>query len=262
MIVIYIPIWLDLLWLSVGRSDRGHTDLHSNMVRFIIYRFYRTVYACYWFTFQYGYIYYEERQSVSGCLSNIYIPIWLYLLWGRDYRLQNGEIIYIPIWLYLLSIGNAIGSPNCWKFTFQYGYIYYKHKRKTHTSQLAIYIPIWLYLLLNSSIFSISRPDNLHSNMVIFIINVLSLVSRIPGVFTFQYGYIYYLFLKLHLKTWLLHLHSNMVIFIILFHFNRYYYTFRFTFQYGYIYYFRLLFVLFFLWLIYIPIWLYLLSTD
>ena len=34
--MIYIPIWLDLLLENLLITGNGSTDLHSNMVRFII----------------------------------------------------------------------------------------------------------------------------------------------------------------------------------------------------------------------------------
>ena len=35
---IYIPIWLDLLYMGDAGAAFGSTNLHSNMVRFIIIR--------------------------------------------------------------------------------------------------------------------------------------------------------------------------------------------------------------------------------
>ena len=51
---IYIPIWLDLLFVCYYNLILGDNDLHSNMVRFIIVlvRFLRSL--SYIFTFQYG----------------------------------------------------------------------------------------------------------------------------------------------------------------------------------------------------------------
>ena len=51
---IYIPIWLDLLYKEMAERQFAYTNLHSNMVRFIIpldvqYERMRTA-----FTFQYG----------------------------------------------------------------------------------------------------------------------------------------------------------------------------------------------------------------
>ena len=51
---IYIPIWLDLLFLSANWGESPSNDLHSNMVRFIINHLDRKTYLKYLFTFQYG----------------------------------------------------------------------------------------------------------------------------------------------------------------------------------------------------------------
>ena len=34
--LIYIPIWLDLLYLSIKQFKENYNNLHSNMVRFIM----------------------------------------------------------------------------------------------------------------------------------------------------------------------------------------------------------------------------------
>ncbi len=51
---IYIPIWLDLLCIWYGDPNWNYTNLHSNMVRFIINIV--SIFAIYIiaFTFQYG----------------------------------------------------------------------------------------------------------------------------------------------------------------------------------------------------------------
>ena len=51
---IYIPIWLDLLFKDVNSSNASYDNLHSNMVRFIIYKSFSKVYVRFSFTFQYG----------------------------------------------------------------------------------------------------------------------------------------------------------------------------------------------------------------
>ena len=56
--LIYIPIWLDLLYAQAQNYQPQPTNLHSNMVRFIIVHYLNT----------------------SGHESAIYIPIWLDLL--------------------------------------------------------------------------------------------------------------------------------------------------------------------------------------
>ena len=51
---IYIPIWLDLLSKNENKTDYNETNLHSNMVRFIILNRGRPHYHILIFTFQYG----------------------------------------------------------------------------------------------------------------------------------------------------------------------------------------------------------------
>ena len=52
--LIYIPIWLDLLFIDELSNIQYNDDLHSNMVRFII----KSIMGKQWigeeFTFQYG----------------------------------------------------------------------------------------------------------------------------------------------------------------------------------------------------------------
>ena len=51
---IYIPIWLDLLYAQVLKSQYRQTNLHSNMVRFIIRDWHDYELDQRLFTFQYG----------------------------------------------------------------------------------------------------------------------------------------------------------------------------------------------------------------
>ena len=51
---IYIPIWLDLLFLKGREFNRKREDLHSNMVRFIIQKIKERFQLQPEFTFQYG----------------------------------------------------------------------------------------------------------------------------------------------------------------------------------------------------------------
>ena len=100
---------------------------------------------------------------------------------------------------------------------------------------------------------------HLHSNMVRFIICASPITCSIPLSFTFQYGQIYYPFVKwsvglgksIYIPIWLdllficrlfnsfwySYLHSNMVRFIILLNKNTINFNNAFTFQYGQIYY-------------------------
>ena len=56
------------------------------------------------------------------------------------------------------------------KFTFQYGYIYYDFYELYSKEYAEIYIPIWLYLLYVRYFYFVDDIEDLHSNMVIFII--------------------------------------------------------------------------------------------
>ena len=110
ILAIYIPIWLDLLY---GRSNFGNIErsyLHSNMVRFIMRYCVLRYEVMFLFTFQYGQIYYVVILACPRLRSNIYIPIWLDLL----FRNLDKDIYRF------LS------------FTFQYGQIYYKQDKQVY----------------------------------------------------------------------------------------------------------------------------------
>ena len=51
---IYIPIWLDLLCRRNDTKTIKSTNLHSNMVRFIIFQKWKEDFVFELFTFQYG----------------------------------------------------------------------------------------------------------------------------------------------------------------------------------------------------------------
>ena len=55
-------------------------NLHSNMVRFIIYKRFIKTTNIITFTFQYGQIYYINDSYYKFSIVVIYIPIWLDLL--------------------------------------------------------------------------------------------------------------------------------------------------------------------------------------
>ena len=55
---IYIPLWLDLLYQAYRQARRKARNLHSTMVRFIIYK----------------------NESDDGSEEFIYSPLWLDLL--------------------------------------------------------------------------------------------------------------------------------------------------------------------------------------
>ena len=54
MKLIYIPIWLDLLYINTEEQLKEQENLHSNMVRFIIRNETRQNSILEKFTFQYG----------------------------------------------------------------------------------------------------------------------------------------------------------------------------------------------------------------
>ena len=100
-------------------------NLHSNMVIFII----------------------RSRPFCRTRASQIYIPIWLYLLLFfrvNDFLvfhdLHSNMVIFI-----ICQSTNYYAVETT--FTFQYGYIYYRVKIGGIYVSKKIYIPIWLYLL-------------------------------------------------------------------------------------------------------------------
>ena len=62
IVIIYIPIWLDLLYTVCPSLS----------------------YSAFIFTFQYGQIYYVDKSACGMGKVNIYIPIWLDLLQCRQ----------------------------------------------------------------------------------------------------------------------------------------------------------------------------------
>ena len=78
-----------------------------------------------------------------------------------------------------------------------------------------IYIPIWLDLLFGFFLLFAFSFFHLHSNMVRFIILLYLLVVFAMQIFTFQYGQIYYYYIRMRLVQSYVDLHSNMVRFII-----------------------------------------------
>ena len=171
--------------------------------------------------------------------SDIYIPIWLDLLFRSDDVHYTSSKIYIPIWLDLL-----------WSL------------KVCQFSEYEIYIPIWLDLLLKANYQNTTQNIDLHSNMVRFIINeICYIVDSIPA-FTFQYGQIYYqskLQFKnnrpiIYIPIWL-----DLLFPLALLKEKK---IRTFTFQYGQIYYVFLMSLIRLFFPIYIPIWLDLLSRD
>ena len=162
------------------------------MVRFIIDRYILGLWVNAEFTFQYGQIYYVGNFCMYSEKIQIYIPIWLDLLFITSPGINSIEYI----------------------FTFQYGQIYYLCCQFSSFYDFPIYIPIWLDLLYFLLLLSFLMLVHLHSNMVRFIIRIeaeikywhkylhsnmvrfimfnISSLSRASNSFTFQYGQIYY----------------------------------------------------------------------
>ena len=199
------------------------------------------------------------RDTEIICLTIIYIPIWLDLLYCcpscyyitvqnlhsnmvrfimSSFTLQKSLFIaftfqYGQIYYYDKYMDE--GTMN--EFTFQYGQIYYTNSAPVIGCIPRIYIPIWLDLL-----FQLLPNPMLHFTK-----------------FTFQYGQIYYCpivqivfcFYIIYIPIWLdllffvaflvdrefAHLHSNMVRFIIGVPGIIMLSNLLFTFQYGQIYY-------------------------
>ena len=163
------------------------------MVRFIIFSVYVFLFFIFVFTFQYGQIYYLVLDCVSNRETSIYIPIWLDLLFACGLNNICRLFIYIPIWLDLLLTNikrlqtsniylhsNMVRfiiivipflSYSAYKFTFQYGQIYYIFDTIKYFIFFFIYIPIWLDLLSPIFLIIVFFELYLHSNMVRFIIN-------------------------------------------------------------------------------------------
>ena len=146
-LLIYIPIWLDLLLFFSLFLFLVRYHLHSNMVRFIIDTPLSLLIGFLLFTFQYGQIYYYIYPYACLKQSNIYIPIWLDLLFlymllvflpvMNLHSNMVRFIIRLTLPYYLLLV----------QFTFQYGQIYYFVFIVKFISVKYIYIPIWLDLL-------------------------------------------------------------------------------------------------------------------
>ena len=97
--IIYIPIWLDLLYLCKHYLFARMKYLHSNMVRFIIISY----------------------LSTSCFIIHIYIPIWLDLLLidnrgpiKNNFYLHSNMVRFIMIEQRQIEVLRNI-------FTFQYG---------------------------------------------------------------------------------------------------------------------------------------------
>ena len=167
-------------------------DLHSNMVRFIMQTTQQREHNFQSFTFQYGQIYYANNGQFSQTSRNIYIPIWLDLLYIYKSRSFNNKwYLHSNMVRFIIQVlGEPMGIPIT--FTFQYGQIYYQENWNKQFEYTKIYIPIWLDLLFRTES-DIAKPHwNLHSNMVRFIIAIINFIKKLKTKFTFQYGQIYY----------------------------------------------------------------------
>ena len=141
------------------------------------------------FTFHYGQIYYANFRNSYGSAYQIYIPLWLDLLFV--------SAIGVKIYDYL--------------FTFHYGQIYYIIVIYMNYSKREIYIPLWLDLLQIYLIDVANNDKDLHSTMVRFIIEDFIAFQKSKNLFTFHYGQIYYkseaitekLILKIYIPLWL-----------------------------------------------------------
>ena len=169
---IYIPIWLDLLLLSLTGESTARFNLHSNMVRFIINFFLRFLKCLSIFTFQYGQIYYKSILNNLQEPGSIYIPIWLDLLYIQHSQIRiYKNHLHSNMVRFIILVSDFMGrkldnlhsnmvrfiidansnSPKVEsKFTFQYGQIYYPIYINFLTYYIYIYIPIWLDLLFYS----------------------------------------------------------------------------------------------------------------
>ena len=96
---IYIPIWLDLLLAIYIIKLLKLSNLHSNMVRFIIH------------------------TTRAECLRILYLHSNMvrFIIFLRDTEIIYLTTIYIPIWLDLLSEEVLAAFGVAPAFTFQYG---------------------------------------------------------------------------------------------------------------------------------------------
>ena len=163
------------------------------MVRFIITALVDNIVRSYGFTFQYGQIYYLLPLSRLPKRDNIYIPIWLDLLFSHLHFLYPcPSHLHSNMVRFIMSLNiSAVYELNL------------------------IYIPIWLDLLSEKKELDSLFSAHLHSNMVRFIIYKEAILKEWEKRFTFQYGQIYYAQASAQAQAEAEDLHSNMVRFII-----------------------------------------------
>ena len=103
--LIYIPIWLDLLCCTFELLKSFILHLHSNMVRFIIFK----------------------SMVILRQNNFIYIPIWLDLLYSMSRGLYiSGQYLHSNMVRFIISSEKS-QVLNRQEFTFQYGQIYYSN---------------------------------------------------------------------------------------------------------------------------------------
>ena len=96
---IYIPIWLDLLFVTTVAYASSNANLHSNMVRFII----------------------VSRYTIAFINKMIYIPIWLDLLFAIAFPIFSLFLnLHSNMVRFIINIPFADSLDIC-EFTFQYG---------------------------------------------------------------------------------------------------------------------------------------------
>ena len=148
-------------------------NLHSTMVRFSIIKIIQNGGLKMRFTFHYGQIFNQGGRASRMGHQNIYIPLWLDLLFQS---FPNPRLHVI-------------------KFTFHYGQIYYLILELFCEAEITIYIPLWLDLLYKAELRTTAQSEDLHSTMVRFIILADYRTWANETAFTFHYGQIYYRFL-------------------------------------------------------------------
>ena len=163
------------------------------------------------FTFHYGQIYYSPYTVQSAWSGDIYIPLWLDLLFRVRacfihlvYNLHSTMVRFIMERLFMKK--NSVAE-----FTFHYGQIYYFRLFDFFTFLFIIYIPLWLDLLLKNDNQVILDRVHLHSTMVRFI---MSWNGRCLSLMLMIYIPLWLDLLFLSLRFgWIVrrHLHSTMV---------------------------------------------------
>ena len=140
------------------------------MVRFIINKENNKMVYIVAFTFQYGQIYYDKERAEE---------------------LKNKSNLHSNMVRFIIAVQRRAADLQA-AFTFQYGQIYYVILSIDELLRNCIYIPIWLDLLFFIFLLIYIICQDLHSNMVRFIIYYRSEDYSLICLFTFQYGQIYY----------------------------------------------------------------------